>query len=91
MTLINAEVRAHQRLKQLLLTALDIPEPARAAWLSELRRSAGAETEQEVRRLLDAHARADAFLDVPDEGIGGGEEPPAGYRDLAFREWRLRC
>ena len=59
----------HQAVKTLLLTALDLDPSAREPWLTTLEQRE-AVMAREVRRLLDAHVRAGAFLVLPDGDAG---------------------
>ncbi len=66
----------HQAVKTLLLTALDLDAPEREPWLAALD-AREAVVAREVRRLLAAHARAGAFLALPDVDVdhpAGGDE-----------------
>ena len=75
----------HQAVKALLLTALDLDPPAREPWLTTLEQRE-AVMAREVRRLLDAHVRAGAFLALPDgdaESPAGGNDHPAPERHRA--------
>ena len=69
-----ASVSTHQAVKASLLTALDLDAEAREAWLADLEHT-DAVTAHDVRRLLDAHARAGAFLDLPDGEAVGADTP----------------
>ncbi len=68
----------HQAVKTLLLTALDLDPSAREPWLSALEQRQ-AVMAGEVRRLLDAHVRAGAFLVLPD---GDADRPAAANGHL---------
>ena len=63
----------HQAVKTLLLTALDLDPPDREPWLAALEQREGMMA-REVRRLVEAHVRAGAFLVLPD----GDDERPTG-------------
>ena len=70
---------AHLHVKTLWLTAMDLDAVARPAWLADLERRDPA-VGAEVRRLLDAHQRADAFLDLPDDDDADAEPRlPPGF------------
>ncbi len=64
----------HQAVKTLLLTALDLDTDAREPWLLDLERREAA-VAGEVRRLVNAHLRAGAFLDLPDGGLDDDVSP----------------
>ncbi len=67
----------HRAIKTLLLTALDLDAGAREPWLAALD-GRDAAAGKDVRRLLDAHLRAGAFLDLPDDGVEDDGSPRIG-------------